>query len=303
MGGYSGATEGHDRYLMDRATFLGGLALLLWATLALLSRAAASLPPFQLAAMTFAVSGGLGLAWLWARRGPGASHGAPWGAPRVPPLAWLHGVGGLFGYHALFFAAMARAPAAEANLLNYSWPLLMVLLSAPLLHLRLTARHLLGVITGLSGSLLLLAQGTNFTRGALTGYICAFGAALTWALYSLLARRMRGVPTEAVAGFCAASAILALAAHIAFETTVTPDRQALAAVLALGVGPVGAAFFLWDIAMKRGDPRLLGALAYATPVASTIILGFAGFAPLSLSTAAATLLVAAGGWIATGASR
>ena len=280
---------------MDRATWLGGLALLLWALLALLSRAAASLPPFQLAAMTFAVSGGLGLAWLLVTRRIDAL--------RVPPLAWLHGVGGLFGYHALFFAAMARAPAAEANLLNYTWPLLIVLLSAPLLGLRLTVRHLLGVVTGLSGSLLLLARGTNFTRTALVGYVCALGAALVWALYSVLARRMRAVPTEAVVGFCAASAILAAGAHILFESTVVPDRQTMLAVLALGLGPAGAAFFLWDFAMKRGDPRLLGALAYATPVASTIILGLAGFGSLSLSTVAAALLVVAGGWIAAGASR
>jgi drug/metabolite transporter (DMT)-like permease len=120
---------------MDRATRLGCCALLLWALLALLSRAAADLPPFQLAAMTFAVSGGLGLAWLWST--------GKLSVLRVPPLAWLHGVGGLFGYHALFFAAMAHAPAAEANLLNYTWPLLIVLLSGPLLGLRLTLRHLL----------------------------------------------------------------------------------------------------------------------------------------------------------------
>jgi drug/metabolite transporter (DMT)-like permease len=287
--------EHYGKLLMDRATWLGSLALLLWALLALLSRAAASLPPFQLAAMTFAVSGGLGLTWLGAVRGLDAL--------RVPPLAWLHGVGGLFGYHALFFAAMARAPAAEANLLNYTWPLLIVLLSAPLLGLRLTVRHLLGVATGLSGSLLLLAQGTNFTAGALLGYVCAVGAAVTWALYSVLARRMRAVPTEAVIGFCAASSILAAGAPILFESTVTPDRQTLCAVLALGLGPVGAAFLLWDFAMKRGDPRLLGALAYATPVASTIILGLAGFTLLSLSTVAAALLVVAGGWIAAGASK
>ena len=49
--------------------------------------------------------------------------------------------------------------------------------------------------------------------------------------------------------------------------------------------------------MKQGDPRLLGALAYATPVASTIILGLAGFAPLSPATVVAALLVVAGGWI------
>jgi drug/metabolite transporter (DMT)-like permease len=281
--------------LMDSATISGCVALLLWALLALLSRAAATVPPFQLAAMAFAVSGGLGLAWLAATRGISAL--------RVSPLAWLHGVGGLFGYHALFFAAMAHAPAAEANLLNYTWPLLIVLLSAPLLGLRLTPRHLLGVLTGLSGSLLLLARGTTFNTHALPGYLCAIGASFTWAFYSVLARRMRSVPTKAVIGFCAASAVLAAIAHSVFETTVIPDWRALLAILSLGIGPVGAAFLLWDLGMKQGDPRLLGALAYATPVASTIILGLAGFAPLSLMTLAAALLVMTGGWIAARAQQ
>jgi drug/metabolite transporter (DMT)-like permease len=245
--------------------------------------------------MAFAVSGSLGLAWL------GATQDLH--ALRISPLGWVHGVGGLFGYHALFFAAMAHAPATEANLLNYTWPLLIVLLSAPLLGLRLTSRHLIGVVTGLSGSLLLLARGTNFTAGAVLGYSCAIGAALTWAFYSVLARRMRSVPTKAVIGYCAVSAVFAALAHTLFETTVIPDWQALLAILALGIGPVGAAFLLWDFGMKRGDPRLLGALAYATPVASTIILGLAGFAPLSFTTVAAALLVVAGGWVAANAQR
>lgn len=145
---------------------------------------------------------------------------------------------GFFGYHALLFAALAQAPAPEANRLNYTWPLLIVLLSAPLLGLRLTLRHLLGVGTGLLGSLLLLAQRTNFAAAALLGYLCAVGAAVTWALYSVLAQRMRAVPTRAVIGYCAANAILAAAAHILFETTVVPDWQAGLAVVALGVGPV-----------------------------------------------------------------
>jgi drug/metabolite transporter (DMT)-like permease len=280
---------------MDRATWLGSLALLLWSLLALLSRAAAGLPPFQLTAMTFAVSGGLGLAWLCAVRDVGVL--------RLPPLAWVHGVGGLFGYHALFFAAMAWAPAAEANLLNYTWPLLVVLLAGPILGLRLTARHILGVSVGLCGSVLLLAGGTSFSSGALLGYFCAIGAATTWAVYSITARRMSLVPTRAVIGFCAATAMLATIAHALLEVTVVPDRRALLCVVVLGLGPVGGAFLLWDYGMKKGDPRLLGSLAYAVPVASTIILGLAGFAPLSPVTLGAALLVVAGGWIAASAQR
>ena len=275
---------------MDRATGLGSLALLLWATLAVLSRAAASLPPFQLTAMAFAVSALLGLIGLAVR--------GELGAMRQPPLVWLHGIGGLFGYHALFFAALAYAPAAEANLLNYLWPLLIVLLSAPLLGMRLSRRHLAGVGIGLVGCLLLLARGARFDPGALFGYACAVGAAVTWAVYSVLARRLRDVPTQAVVGFCAATSVLAALAHAAFETTVRPQWPVLGSVLLLGIGPLGVAFALWDVGMKRGDPRLLGTLAYATPVASTLILGLAGFTPLSGVTIAAALLVAAGGWIA-----
>jgi drug/metabolite transporter (DMT)-like permease len=156
---------------VNRATWLGSLALLLWSLLALLSRAAAILPPFELASMAFSVSGGTGLIWLLSRR--------ELGALKQPPLVWLHGVGGLFGYHALFFAALAYAPPAEANLLNYTWPLLIVLLSAPVLGLRLSARHLFGVALGLSGSLLLLAQGSKFSADALFGYACAVSASLT----------------------------------------------------------------------------------------------------------------------------
>ena len=144
---------------MGRATISGCVALLLWALLALLSRAAAAISPFQLAAMAFTVSGGLGLIWLGITRDLATL--------RVPPKAWAHGVGGLFGYHALFFAAMALAPAAEANLINYTWPLLIVLLSVPLLGLGLTPRHIVGVSAGLSVSLVFLSQGADFKLNAL----------------------------------------------------------------------------------------------------------------------------------------
>src|SRR5665213_2923457 len=159
----------HDR--PGRATLIGSLALLLWSILALLSRAAAELPPFQLTAMAFSVTAVFGLAWLWSKR--------QLGLLRQPGLVWLHGVGGLFGYHALFFTALKYAPAAEANLLNYAWPFLIVVLSAPILGLHLTKHHLLGVTIGLGGSLLLLARGTNFSADAVFGYICAIREAST----------------------------------------------------------------------------------------------------------------------------
>ena len=127
---------------------------------------------------------------------------------------------------------------------------------------------------------------------------CAVGCAVVWAAYSVTSRRMSAVPTEALAGFCLATALLAGLVHLAFETTVVPDARQWLAVLLLGAGPVGAAFFLWDAGMKRGDPRLLGTLAYAVPVASTLLLVAAGEGSLGWRTAVATVLVAGGGLLA-----
>jgi drug/metabolite transporter (DMT)-like permease len=278
---------------MSRATLCGLGALLLWAFLALLARGAAGLPPLQVTAMAFGTAGILASAWLAAR--------GQLAALRQPPIAWIHGVGGLFGYHALYFAALAWAPPVEANLLNYLWPLLIVLLSAPILGLRLGPRRLAGVALGFVGCVLVVGPGAAFPPGAAPGFFCAAAGALVWAVYSVTARRLAAVPTEAVAGFCLASAVLAALAHLAFETTVVPGMRELASALVLGLGPVGAAFFLWDIGMKRGDPRLLGTLAYAVPVASTLLLLLAGEGTLGPRIAAAAALVVGGGWLAASA--
>ncbi len=275
---------------MRPATLAGCGAIALWAFLGLLSRAAGAVPPLQLTAMSFAVASMLGLGVLAAR--------GRLGELRQPALAWAHGVGGLFGFHALYFTALAWAPAAEANLINYTWPLLIVLLSAPLLGLRLTWRHLAGTAMGAGGCALLLAGGARLTSAALPGYVAAACGALTWAGYSVLSRRFAFVPTGAVAGFCAASAVLAGLSHAMIEPTVRPDALGWAAIVVLGAGPVGGAFFLWDVGMKRGDPRLLGTLAYATPVASTLLLCAGGFAPFSASTLVSAGLVAGGGFLA-----
>jgi len=277
------------------ATLAGCGAIGLWAVLALLSRAASAVPPLQLTAMSFAVSGGLGLAWLAASR--------QLQDLRQPPLAWLHGVGGLFGFHALYFASLARAPAATANLINYTWPLLIVLLSAALLGMRLTLRHGLGTALALAGCAMLLSGGAAFPAGAALGYALAAASAVVWALYSVLSRRFPRVPPGAMAGFCAGTAVLAGGTHLMSEATVALDASAWAAVVALGLGPVGAAFVLWDSGMKRGDPRLLGTLAFATPVLSTLILAAAGLAPFTVTTVAAAALVAAGGFVAAAPGR
>jgi drug/metabolite transporter (DMT)-like permease len=256
----------------------------------MLARMASGVPPLQLTAVGFA-AGGLMAFVVVAAQGRLALL-------RQGPLAWIHGVGGLFGYHALYFAALALAPAVEANLLNYLWPLLIVLLSAPILGLRLGGRRIAGVALGFAGCVLLVGAGASFPPGAAPGFAAAVGCAVVWAVYSVTSKRMAAVPTEALAGFCLATALLAAITHLMFETTVLPDARQWLAMLLLGAGPLGAAFFLWDAGMKRGDPRLLGTLAYAVPVASTLLLVAMGDGVLTWRAAVAAVLVAGGGLLA-----
>jgi drug/metabolite transporter (DMT)-like permease len=129
--------------------------------------------------------------------------------------------------------------------------------------------------------------------------MAAFVAAFVWAAYSVMSRKLKAVPTDAVAGFCLATALLAAMVHGVVETTIWPETATQwLAIIALGVGPVGAAFFAWDIGMKRGDIRVLGAASYATPLLSTAFLILAGFARPSATIALAAILIAGGGLIA-----
>jgi drug/metabolite transporter (DMT)-like permease len=276
----------------------GCAALALWAFLAPLTRLAQPTPPLLLTALGLAAGGLFGLAAVAAR---GRLR-----ALRQGPLAWAHGLGGIGGYHALYFAALGWAPAVEANLLNYAWPLLIVLFSGWIGGLRLGARRLLGVAMGAAGAVLLLAGeggGAAFPAGAWAGFACALAAAVVWALYSVLAARLGRVPSEAVAGFCLVSAAAAGLAHLALEPPAALEARHWAAVALMGLGPTGAAFFLWDHGMKRGDPRLLGTLAYAVPVASTLLLVAIGEGELSARMLAAAALVSGGGLLAALAGR
>jgi len=275
-----------------RATLLGTGAIALWSVLAVLTALAGDLPPFEMTAITFGI-GGLLLAAANLLRGEGPS------LYRQPVAAWAVGLGGLFGYHALYFTALTAAPPAEASLVCYLWPLLIVVGSALLPGERLRLLHVLGALLGLGGVAFLLGPKAQFSLDAMGGYLAALAAAVTWAAYSLASRRFAEVPSAIVAGYALGTALLAGLAHLLFETWVWPAGPgAWAALAGLGLGPVGAAFLIWDIGMKRGNPRLLGALAYAAPLVSTLILILTGKAEASLGILVACIAITLGAILA-----
>jgi drug/metabolite transporter (DMT)-like permease len=278
------------------ATIVGFGAILLWSALALLTALSGDAPPFELAALTFAV-GGLGGLIYAAARGRLSRLAQPW---RV----WAVGIGGLFGYHALYFAALRSAPPADASLIAYLWPLLIVLFSAALPGERLRPRHVVGATLGFAGAaMLFLSKGAGFASAsgsARLGYGLALCCAFVWSGYSVLSRSLKQAPTEAVAGFCIVTAALAALCHLAFESAVAPSNaEQWLAILGLGLGPVGLAFYIWDYGVKHGDIRILGVAAYAAPVLSTLILVAAGIAPATSALALACALIVGGAFVAS----
>jgi drug/metabolite transporter (DMT)-like permease len=276
------------------ATLIGFTAVLMWAVLAALTAASGAVPPFELAAMTFLIGGLMGIATWPLRRGVIRALPLDW---RV----WALGVGGLFGYHFAYFTAIRAAPPVEVSLLAYLWPLFLVLFSAFLPGEKLKWHHILGVIIGLCGAVLVITRGQAFAlaQGFGLGHVLGFSCALIWASYSVLSRRNGQVSSDVVAGFCLVTSALALVCHLLFETTVWPATASQwLAVLGLGLLPVGAAFYAWDIGVKRGDILALGASSYASPLFSTLVLIGAGFAQFHWSVIVACLLIATGAVIA-----
>lgn len=264
-----------------QATLLALGAIALWATLATLGVALSGVPPFLLTGLALLV---------------GALPALPrWRQWRVPATTLALGVYGLFGFHLLLFVALRHAPPIEANLVNYLWPLLIVLL-APLLlpGRRLRPLHLAAGAIGFAGAALAIVGGRELSGAWSWGYLAAAGSALIWASYSLLTRRVAHFPTAAVGGFAALSGLLSLACHVAFEAPVRPAARDLALIVATGLGPLGAAFYLWDAALKRGDASTIGVLSYLTPLASTLLLLVAtGREPAPTLWLAAALIVGA----------
>lgn len=265
-------------------------AIVLWSTLAALGLSLAHLPPFLLTGCALVIGAMPGI--------------AQWRQWRVPLPTLLIGVAGLFGFHFLLFLALRFAPPVEANLVNYLWPLLIVLLTPVLLPgWRLAWAHVLAAVLGFAGAALAIgvAPAAVTERSAL-GFAFAAGSAIVWACYSLLCRRVTPFSSWAIGGFALASGLLALACHVLFEQPVALRGGELVKLAALGLGPMGAAFYLWDIAMKRGDPRVTGVLAYATPLLSTTLLLLVTGRPLTPTLALSTLLIVGGAALAVTAS-
>jgi drug/metabolite transporter (DMT)-like permease len=264
-----------------RANLFALGAIGLWATLATLGVALAHLPPFLLTGLALVI--GSVPAWPLARQ---------W---RVPLSTLALGVYGLFGFHFLLFIALRLAPPIEANLVNYLWPLLMVVLAPVFLPgVKLRPVHLIAALAGFAGAAVAILGGGERSASASGwswGFLPALGSAFIWASYSLATRRVANFPTAAIGLFGLVSGLLSLLCHALLEPAASLSARDWLLLAAIGLGPLGAAFFLWDRALKLGDPRHVGILSYLTPLLSTALLVATSGRPLTPGLALAAILI------------
>ena len=285
--------------MQTQGTLIGFIAVLLWGCLAFLTDLNRAIPPFQLMAMSFA-AGFLVIFAKWQFSGQSARRLA-----RQSLGVWGLTLFGLFGYHFCYFLALRHAPVAQAGLIAYLWPLLIVLLANRLLNAPVTKGLVVGVLLSLLGCAMLIYQPDEAVSGEYwTGYLLAFACALIWSSYSVLSAKMARlsdspVPSDFVGWGCAVTAVLALLCHVVLEQTLWPlSGEQWLGVILLGAGPVGMAFVAWDHGMKRGNVALLGSLSYLAPLLSTLILVIWAGVALTGALMLGTLLILSGAVLA-----
>jgi len=276
-----------------RANFFALGAIALWVSLASLGVTLQHVPPFLLTGIALLIGSLVAL--------PLSRFN--WRVWRLPWPTLALGVYGLFGYHFLLFMALRDAPPVQANLVNYLWPLGMVVM-APLFlpGTKIMRKHLVAAVVGFAGAALAITGGQGLSELADTpswGYLWALAAAFVWASYSLMTQRVAAFPTSALGLFGLVSGLLALFCHFGLEPAATLTSRDWLYLIATGLGPLGAAFYLWDAALKRGDARHIGLLSFLTPLGSTWVLLLVRGESLSLSTLGAAVLIVGAAWVGT----
>jgi len=268
-----------------RAASLALGAVLLWATWPTLATWAQPAPPFLIFALGSAVGFAVSLA-LASARGEARTF------LRIPPRTLLLVAGGLLVNNVLYLMAMPRIGPAEANVVSYLWPILLVLIASRMDRSRITRGQWLGIATAFAGAS--LAIGPSFARGFdPLGVLLAFASGLTFAVYAAI--RSRATETRDVIGpSMGLMTLLAMGLHLAFETTPQLAWQQLLAIAAIGVLPLTLSNALWDMASRTGQLATISGLAYLTPLVGLLLLALFGAATVSWGTAAGAGLIVAG---------
>ena len=272
-------------------TLLGVSAIPLWALWPLFAVVSTdTMPTFQFLAIIYSI----GAMTLFALRRPRMDEQSSgvdrsWKAMVVP--AAMVSVG-LLVSNIFFLLAIRFMPAAEANLIVYLWPLMIVVLAAPIGLLKLERRHILSIALGLGGAAFIIGPGS--IGGSWAGIALAGASGLAWALFCVYRLRQGAEAPDALGVGLALSAVASIVIHLGLEATVIPSPISLLSAVLNGVVPLALGNLVWDYGLRRGNRALLTVIAYATPLVSALILIAFGLAQATMG------LLIGGGLIVAG---
>jgi drug/metabolite transporter (DMT)-like permease len=269
-------------------TTLGGLAIPLWATWPALALHTHAIPALECLTIVFLVA--------WAAASPleravlpAESEPSTW-RWWIPAAAFGFAEVGSAGF---FLLAIRRVAAAEANLIVYLWPGIVVFLGAALGIFHLRFRHIAGIVLGFVGAATLI--GVDELSASFVGIGLALLASLSWALYCVLRLKWRGATGPLLTRGFGIAALLCAGLHFLLEPTVLPVLGGAAAAIAVGVVPTAIANVAWDEGFRQGDSQLLTVMAYGTPLCSALLLTALGVEPLTWRLAVGAIAIVVAG--------
>jgi drug/metabolite transporter (DMT)-like permease len=280
-------------------TLIGCLAIPLWASWPLLAALTTStMPLMQYLAVIFA-SGAVAL--FLAPKGPVAVRSdrpqvEGWAKSSRLLAAVMVGLG-LLVSDILFILAFRHISVAQANLILYLWPVMVVAICVPLGLATLRRTHVGGILLGLLGAALVIGGGDG--AFSWTGVALATGGGLAWAGYVVFRIWQGEQAPDALALGLTLSAAVATALHLAFEATVVPSLGALAGTILVGIIPLALGNLAWDHGVRKGDRVLLATMAYATPLIAAMLLVAFGLAAATPNLLLGAVLIVAAGIVAS----
>ena len=199
-----------------------------------------------------------------------------------------------FLYYLVLFTAYSLLPGQIAMALNYGWPLVLTLLSVPLLGQSLRRSQLAAVGVSFVGAVLIATRGqlTHFGGLSGTGLLLAAGSTLVWALFWLGNARIGADPVvKLFVGFCT-GLIVAVVCSPLFGGLVLPPPAAWPALVYIGLFEMGITFVLWLSALQLATTTArITNLVYLTPFLSLCFLRLVTREPIHPTTAIGLALI------------
>ncbi len=267
-------------------TGIGALAIPLWATWPALALNTFEIPTLEMLTIVFSVG--------WAVLNCLERHDGQSGAASM--RSWVPAVAfglNLCASNICFVLAIHRIPAAQANLISYLWPVMIVVFGASMGLFRLRPLQLVGLALGLLGAVILIWDG-RLSMSAI-GMALALASGAFWTAYCLFRLVWQGEARNVIGRGCGIAAVIAATLHCILEPNIIPGTGAFASAAVIGILPLGVGNLVWDEGFRRGDRQFLTVFAYATPLCSALLLAALGIGALSWNLLVGAVVIGSAG--------